>query len=345
MKKNRRKKNKGSQRSSQANENATVMNFREHLKSQDPETRDAALQHLRQADVVSVIDSKGPRAILIVADKLDDHGDGMITIIAEVKKVQIQVDDEQIDEPVDESHQQIEELRKLVEEAKGPWKFIDYLHDPGEEPRFMFSHNGAPHFTVWGDMCGLPFARTREGAKQFVAAVKKDFGVKLAIADMQAVTRKSFEEVLAKSFLHGANCYFVVIPIDHRGKGRLKVVLLENVLHVVDGWIVRSADTELPKYKFTHAGQIVFNDDGDQRGPILAYTREVAERYAAEVEKGRGIKLSVSDIREDTDMTDAEVLNAMVAAQGSNSAMVIRSVADDGETKSDFIYPVNAPAE
>ena len=48
-----------------------VIHFREDLKSQDPEIRDEALQHLRQADVVTVIDSKVQRAILAVADKTE----------------------------------------------------------------------------------------------------------------------------------------------------------------------------------------------------------------------------------------------------------------------------------
>ena len=311
MKKNQRKKDKGIHGTPQAKDESPVINFREQLKSQDPEVRDAALQQLRQAEVVSVIDSKGPRAILAVANKVDRHGHKLS--FGDAKQVRVQVDDEQPDEAVDESHQQIDELRKLVEEARGPWKFIDYLLDPGEEPRFMFTHNGTPHYIVSGDLRGMTFARTREAAKQLVAAVKKDFGIKLVIADIQAVARQSFHGVLANSLQNGANCYLVVNPIDRGGKSGLKVVPLEYVLHVVDGWIVRSADTELPKYKFTYAGQTVGRDDGDQRGPILAYTREVAERFAAEIERTKGVSSTVADIHAETGMTVAEVLNMAVA--------------------------------
>ncbi len=342
MKKNRRKKDKGIHGTPPAKDESPVINFREQLKSQDPEVRDAALQQLRQADVVSVIDSKGPRAILAVANKVDRHGH--MLSFGDAKQVRVQVDDEQPDEAVDESHQQIDELRKLVEEARGPWKFIDYLLDPGEEPRFMFTHNGTPHYLVSGDLRGMTFARTREAAKQLVAAVKKDFGIKLVIADIQAVARQSFHEVLANSLQNGANCYFVVNPIDHGGKGRLKVVPLEYVRHVVDGWTVPLADTKLPQYGFTDEGRPLMYVDGNRRGLVLAHTREVAERYAAAMERRKGVKPAVVDIREKTDRTAAEVLNTL-AAHGATCACVIRSVTDGGEAQRDFIYPVNTSAK
>ena len=158
MKKNQRKKNKDRQNPAHTGDKSIVINFKEQLKSQDPEVRDAALQLLRQADMVSVIDSKNPRAILVVADKVEDTDDGNLKVIADVKNVRVQVDDEQSDEQTDESDHQIEELRNLVEEAKGPWKYLGNFQDTDKEPRFLFANQGIPWGIEFADVRGLIFA-------------------------------------------------------------------------------------------------------------------------------------------------------------------------------------------
>jgi len=339
MKKNRRKKNKGSQRSSQANEITTVMNFREHLKSQDPEIRDAALQHLRQADVVSVIDSKGPRAILAVADKVEDTDDGNLKVIAEVRDVPVQIDDEQSDEYADESDQQIEELRKLVEETKGPWRYIGNLQDAKKEPRFMFVSEGMPCGCELAGVPGLVFARTWKVAKQYVAWRQENKRIKLVIADVQSLRPSLCEFALMESYRHGAGRYYVVKMVDRKNV-TYEIVPFDKIFHEVDGWIVRLADTELPKYIVVDDGCIRLFDNGQNLGPVLAHTREVAERFAAEIEKMWGGKLAV----EESKIPVNALLDSLVE-HGANCALVIRSVAEDGETKSDVIYPAKPPAE
>lgn len=343
MKKKQRTKNKGNRGTPRAKNESPAIHFREHLKSQDPEIRDAALQRLRQADMVAVVDSKGPRALLIVADKVDDHGD-TLTFADDAKEVVVQVDDAQADEPADESLQQIEELRKLVEDAKGPWKFFGDLTDPDEEPRFMFTYKGIVHGREDGDVRGPVFARTRHAAKQYVASVEMEHGVKLVIADIQAVARQSFRQVLAQALLTGAKWYFVINPCD-QGESCIKMESIEDVVHTVDGWIVRPSDTELPQYTFTHDEDTLCYKDGSKLGPFLAYTREVAERFVAETERRNGLKLAILDIRADSDMTVAELLNTALAEPEMNCAFVIRSVAEDGEIQSDVIYPETLPAE
>jgi hypothetical protein len=121
-------------------------------------------------------------------------------------------------------------------------------------------------------------------------------------------------------------------------------VTLDRIFHEVDGWIVPTTDTELPQYTVTLDEQIVCYEVGYKHGPFLAYTRELAERFAAEMERRKGVKAEVTDIRADTDMTVAEFLNQL-AEDATNCACVIRSVAEDGEPKWDFIYPVNLRAE
>ena len=345
MKKNRRKKNK-SGHAPPAREEAVVISFREQLKSENPEVRDAALQLLRQADMVTVFDSKKPRGLLIVADKVKENSDGKVTIFMEGKNVVVQVDEEQSEELVDESAQQIEELHTLLEKAKGPWKFFGNVQDPDDpdqEPRFMFTRNGAIQEIDIGVRRGPVFAYTRQMAKLYVGGFEETKGIKLGIADIQAVGRQLFGSVLVQASMNGANCYFVINPADH-GNAEITSVPLKGSFHMVDGWIAPTTDTELPQYMFTLDEQIVCYDVGNKHGPFLAYTGEVAERFAAEMERRKGVKAEVTDILADTDMTVAELLNQM-AEDAANCACVVRSVADDGKPKWDFIYPVNLPAE
>ncbi len=207
----------------------------------------------------------------------------------------------------------------------------------------MFTRDGAIQEIDTGDRRGPVFAYTRQMAKLYVGAVEETKGIKLRIADIQAVGRQLFGSVLAQASMSGANCYFVINPADH-GNAEITSVPLKDAFHVLDGWIVPTTDTELPQYTVTLDEQIVFYDDGNKRGPFLAYTREVAERFVAERERRQGDKPEVADICAESDMTVAEVLNQM-AEDAANCACVIRSVADDGEPKWDFIYPVNLPPE
>ena len=343
MKKNRRKKDMATQRSSQANDEPVMINYKEQLKSQNPEVRDAALQLLRQADSVTVVDSKKPRGLLIIADKVKVQSDGTQIIVMEGNNnVVVQVDDEQSDDLVDESAQQIEELHTLLEKVKGPWKFfgeVQDLDDPDHEPRFMFTWDGAITEINTGDRRGPVFAYTRQMAEQYVGAMKETYGVKLSVADVQAVDRQLFGSLLARASMSGANCYFVINPADH-GNATITSVPLEVTFHVLDGWIVPTTDTELPQYIVVDDGCIRCREGGEYKGPILAHSREVAERFAAENEKAWGGKLSVEKIK-----IPVDALLNMLVEDWANCASVIRSVADDGETKWDLIYPVNPPTE
>ena len=115
-------------------------------------------------------------------------------------------------------HQQIEELHTLLEKVKGPWKFFGDVQDPDDpdqEPRFMFTRDGAIQEIDTGDRRGPVFAYTRQMAKLYVGAVEETKGIKLVIADIQAVVRQLFGSVLAQASMNGANCYFVINPADH----------------------------------------------------------------------------------------------------------------------------------
>jgi hypothetical protein len=339
MKKNRRKKNTGNHGTPQVKDDLPVINFREQLKSQDPEVRDAALQLLRQADMVSVIDSNGPRAMLAVADKVEDDDYG-VKLIADVVRIQVQVDDEQSDEYADESDQQIEELRTLVEETKGPWKYYGNLQDDKKEARFEFRDKKESLECEFGGVWGPVFTRTRKVARQFVAWMKKED--ELVIADVQAVSHKSLQAGLMECYHNGARYFHVVRMVD-RGTVWHLTVSLDAFVHQVDGWTVPIADTELPKYMVTREASIQMLGDGTNRGPALFHTRDLAERYAAKIERKEGTKWTVKEIK----MPVHEVLDGMVEDVNvrANCAFVIRSVADDGEAKWDFIYPANPPAE
>ena len=102
----------------------------------------------------------------------------------------------------------------------------------------------------------------------------------------------------------------------------------------------------MPKYTVTYDDdRLMIHEDGSKRGLILAHTREVAERYAAEMARRKGVKPVVADVRGDTDIPVAGLLNMIVESYRANCALVIRSVAEDGETKWDYIYPVKPPAK
>ena len=221
-----------------------VINFKEELKSQDPKVRDAALQHLRQADVVLVNDSKTQRAFLAVADKVEDTDDGNLKTIAEVREVRVQVDDEQSDEFTDESDQQIEELRMLVEETKGPWRYFGNLQDAGKEPRFTFRNQTGSLECQFDGVWGPVFTRTRKVAKQFVAWREKEND--LVIADIQAVSHKSLEAVMMECYRNGARHYHVVRVVN-RDKIEFTTVSFDAHVHQVDGWTVPLTDAELPE--------------------------------------------------------------------------------------------------
>lgn len=212
--------------------------------------------------------------------------------------------------------------------------------EKAEEPRFMFTCDGVVHGMDLDGMRGPVFANTQQAAEQFVATLKMHHGINVVIAEIQADPRQLFEALLAREVLDGANCYFVF----DLGEVQLAIVPLDSIHHEVDGWIVRTTDTELPQYTVTLDEQIMSYSEGTKTGPVLAYTHEVAERFAAERKRSLGDKGKVTDLRADTDMTVAELLDHL-AKEGANCACVIRSVADDGEAKWDFIYPLNLPAE
>ena len=237
MKKKRRKKNKDRQRTFQVNDELMVINFREQLKSQDPEVRDAALQLLRQAGMVSVIDSETLRAMLVEADKVEELGGGKFRVTATMRHVAVQVDDEKSDEQADESDQQIEELRMLVEETKGPWKYFGNLQDAEKEPRFMFVNKGDAWGNEFADVRGLFFARTRKVAKQYVAWMREHNGIDLVIAEVQPVAHKSFEAVLMDRYHEGASHYLVIRMVDREGV-KFDIMPFDSILHEVDGWTV-----------------------------------------------------------------------------------------------------------
>jgi hypothetical protein len=341
MKKNRRKKNKDRQRPSQANDGPMVINFREQLKSQDPEVRDSALQLLRQAGVVSVRDSETLRAMLIDADKVKDLGGGKFRATATMRHVVVQVDDAQSDEQADESDQQIEELRTFVEETSGPWKYSGNLQDAEKKPRFMFMNQGVAWGSEFADVRGLVFAKTRKVAQQYVAWMQEHQGIKLVIADVQAVAHKPLEALLMDRYRDG-DTHYLVIRMVNREEVPFNILPLDSIVHEVDGWLVLRADLELPKYSLTcDSGTVVYDDLGNKRGPVLAHTRETAERYAVEMERRSGVKPAVVDIEAVSGMPVNEALDALVEIDSATCALVIRSVADDGETVSDFIYPAN----
>jgi hypothetical protein len=321
---------------------SAIINFKGQLNSQDPEVREAALQHLRQADVVSVIDSKGPRAILAVADKVEDDDAVSLKMIARACGVQVQVDDEQSDEYADESDQQIEELRELVEESKGPWKYYGNLQDAEKVPRFNFRNQRLTLECEFDGAWGPVFTRTRKVATQFVAWREKEG--ELVIADVQAVAHKPLEAVLMECYRNGARHYHVVRVVN-RDKIEFTTVSLHAHVHQVDGWTVPLTDAELPKYMVTQEICIRMLDDGTNRGPVLAHTRDLAERYAAEIERKEGTKWSVVEIQTFASRPVKKALDKMVEDDVANCAWVIRSVAEDGESKLGLIYPVNPPAE
>ena len=144
------------------------------------------------------------------------------------------------------------------------------------------------------------------------------------------------------SFRRPSPC--VAFPLVGRERVTFGIAPLDSILHEVAGWTVPLTDTELPKYMVVGDGRVQFWDDGKNHGPILAHTRDVAERYVAEMDKRQGIKFSVADIQAEIGSSVGGVLDLLVET-GTNCALVIRSVADDGETKSDFIYPAKPPAE
>ena len=206
--------------------------------------------------------------------------------------------------------------------------------EKAEEPRFMCVCDGVTYGMDIDGVRGPVFARTQQAAEQYVAAMKEHHGVSLVITDIQSA-RQSFHDLLAQELLDGANCYFVLNPLE-RGKPVMEIVPFDTMFHEVEGWTVPFADTELPKYIVTCEGHISMFDDGKNRGPVIAHSREVAERYIAEMEKRKGTKLSV----EESEIPVNALLDSIVEG-GANCALVIRSVADDGETKSDFIFPAN----
>ena len=159
----------------------------------------------------------------------------------------------------------------------------------------MFVKQGVAWGAEFADVRGLVFARTRKVAEQYVAWMQEHQGINLVIADIQAVARKSFEAVIMECYRDGASRYLVIQWVG-REEVQLGIAPLDSILHEVDGWTVPLADTELPKYMVTYDDdRLMIYEDGNKRGPILAYTREVAERYAAETERRDGIKLAILD--------------------------------------------------
>jgi hypothetical protein len=221
---------------------------------------------------------------------------------------------------------------KKVKKLQGVYR-TPPASEKAEEPRFMFLCDGVGHEMDIDGLRGPVFARTPQAAKKYVAHVKMHQGINLVTADIQAVGYQSFQDALAQAVLTGANCYYVANP---GGDVVFAIELLDSIPHEVDGWTVPLTDAELPKYIVTCEGHISMFDDGKNRGPVLAHSREVAERYIAEMEKRKGTKLSV----EEGEIPVNALLDSIVEG-GANCALVIRSVADDGETKSAFIFPAN----
>ena len=145
-------------------------------------------------------------------------------------------------------------------------------------------------------------------------------------------------------YQNGVRHFHVVRTVD-REEIAFTTVSLDVFLHQVDGWTVPITDAELPKYMVTQEIYIRMLDDGTNHGPILAHTRDLAERYAAEIERKEGTKWSVVEIHTFTSRPVKEALDAMVKDDVSNCAFVIRSVVEDGETKWGLICPVKPPAE
>jgi hypothetical protein len=199
---------------------------------------------LRQADAVIVMDNKGPRAVLAVADKVEITDAGHLKAIAYAKCATVQVDDEQSDEQADESDQQIEELRALVEETKRPWRYFGNLQDADKEPRFMFVNRGVAWGAESADEQCLVVARTRKVAEQYVAWMQEHQGIKLAIADIQAVARKSFEAVIMECYRDGASRYLVIQWVGREGV-KLGIAPLDSILHEVDGSLGRHRVAEI----------------------------------------------------------------------------------------------------
>lgn len=225
-----------------------IIDFRAQLKSQDPEVRDAALKLLRQADIVSVIDSAIHRAILFVADKAEVGDDGNLKLITEVKNVRVQVDDEQSDEQADESDQQIKELRALVEEANGPWRYLDFqssgsrqfvvrmvnrgqvsfatvpfdmvLHEvngwmvpfaDSALPEYMITDEGKVMLFSVSERCGPVVARYRDLADQFVAYMDKRNGIRYSVTEIQTAVKMPVSDLLDAIVQNdGANCAFLI---------------------------------------------------------------------------------------------------------------------------------------
>lgn len=85
---------------------------------------------------------------------------------------------------------------------------------------------------------------------------------------------------------------------------------------------------ELPTIMFTRDGYVQFHEQGQQRGMIMARTRETAKLYV-DLMKRQGIKVSIADIEAAPGSTlERQLAESM--KEGANCAFVVRSI--EGET-------------
>jgi hypothetical protein len=84
----------------------------------------------------------------------------------------------------------------------------------------------------------------------------------------------------------------------------------------------------VPQFMFMHDGHYMIYDDGEQRGIILARTREMAKQYVAHVENRMGIKVVIAEIAALTKLPLHEFLDTTIEEEVANCAFVICEIKD-----------------
>jgi hypothetical protein len=84
---------------------------------------------------------------------------------------------------------------------------------------------------------------------------------------------------------------------------------------------------ESGRFMFNRDGHYMIHEDGEQRGIILARTREMAEQFVA-FENQAGIKVEIAETAAITDVTLEEHLGQTLKAEGANCSFVIDAIYD-----------------
>lgn len=205
MKKNRKKKNKGT---SPANDKSGFLPLRVRFKDL-LRSNAAAFQTLRDAVAICGTVKKGNGAIFygnelleeLVAGTYDEPGIKTIAMV-----------------PLDADtfEEQAETLRKIVEELKGVGTCCYGCGSAADErdPCYVFVQNGVILKKEEQGEKGAIVALSRKMAMKFVATMKADLDMPFSILNVGAVYNSTLSELLDKWCKAGDDCAFVVQKIE-----------------------------------------------------------------------------------------------------------------------------------